>query len=223
MFDYKNSVANVLGNLTQEQVDTWTEAHKLKKMSLEDFVSGFRNFNKEGLISLLSTIAMTPISKESIEKSEDDKVILYHKLAARRLKNEGFNDNNIQKQIFNNVSATYNLDTLLGDEIQKGVSQSALTLNEASDEVINTTSLREAIIAEQDAVNLYEQLAERVKDEKLKKLFLSIAEEEKVHIGEFEAKLSRLDIRGDISFEEGKKEASDMLDRPVHLMENDEK
>jgi len=45
--------------------------------------------------------------------------------------------------------------------------------------------LRVGIIAELDAINLYEQLAQTTKDEEIKKILLDIAKEEKTHVGEF--------------------------------------
>ncbi|HHC19012.1 MAG TPA: rubrerythrin [Euryarchaeota archaeon] len=54
-------------------------------------------------------------------------------------------------------------------------------------------AIRLAIIAELDAVNLYEQMARLVKDERFKKVFLDIAREEKAHVGEFLALLLELD------------------------------
>ena len=59
----------------------------------------------------------------------------------------------------------------------------------SSDEII----LRQAIIAELDAINLYQQFAATTKNKQLKKVFLDVAEEEKVHVGEFEAMLKRVD------------------------------
>jgi len=46
---------------------------------------------------------------------------------------------------------------------------------------------RVGIIAELDAVNLYEQLAASALNEDLRKVLLEIAKEEKTHIGEFQA------------------------------------
>lgn len=54
-------------------------------------------------------------------------------------------------------------------------------------------ALRLAISAEIDAINLYEQLARLSPDEKLQKVFLDIAREEKTHLGEFLALLLSLD------------------------------
>lgn len=54
-------------------------------------------------------------------------------------------------------------------------------------------ALRLAIIAELDAINLYEQLASTIDDEKIRKVFEDIAKEEKTHVGEFLALLKTLD------------------------------
>jgi rubrerythrin len=53
--------------------------------------------------------------------------------------------------------------------------------------------LRAAIIAELDAVNLYEQMAALTNDRDIKKVLLDIAREEKTHVGEFQTMLLRLD------------------------------
>jgi len=54
-------------------------------------------------------------------------------------------------------------------------------------------ALRWAIMAELDAVNFYEQFAERIEDEAVRKTFLDVANEEKEHIGEFLTLLLRVD------------------------------
>jgi rubrerythrin len=53
--------------------------------------------------------------------------------------------------------------------------------------------LRTAIIAEFDAVNLYEQLSELAESKKIKRVLLDIAREEKTHIGEFKSLLNSID------------------------------
>jgi len=53
--------------------------------------------------------------------------------------------------------------------------------------------LRAAIIAEYDAVNMYERFAAICKNNKVGKIFLEIANEEKTHIGEFEKLADKLD------------------------------
>ncbi|ADI32493.1 ferritin family protein [Staphylothermus hellenicus] len=54
-------------------------------------------------------------------------------------------------------------------------------------------AIRYAIIAELDAINLYLQLAEKIEDENIRKVFIDIAQEEKTHLGEFLALLKALD------------------------------
>ena len=53
--------------------------------------------------------------------------------------------------------------------------------------------LRTAIMAELDAINLYEQMADTTEHGALKKIFLDVAREEKTHVGEFQALLISLD------------------------------
>ncbi len=54
-------------------------------------------------------------------------------------------------------------------------------------------ALRLSVIAELDAISLYEQLGLLVDDEKIKKVFLDIAKEEKTHMGEFLTLLKSVD------------------------------
>lgn len=68
--------------------------------------------------------------------------------------------------------------------------------------------IRVGIIAELDAINLYEQLAAMTDNALLKKVLLDIAKEEKVHVGEFQELLIMLDKEHSQSLEEGKEEVS---------------
>jgi len=54
-------------------------------------------------------------------------------------------------------------------------------------------AIRWGIIAELDAINFYEQLADAIEDEKVRKVFLNVAREEKEHVGEFLALLLKYD------------------------------
>ena len=54
-------------------------------------------------------------------------------------------------------------------------------------------ALRLALIAEIDAVTLYTQLARRIADPLVKKVFLAVADEEKEHMGEFLSLLKKCD------------------------------
>ena len=81
---------------------------------------------------------------------------------------------------------------------------------------INKTSrdkeiLRVGIIAELDAINLYEQLAENTENMDIKKVILDIAKEEKTHVGEFQVLLLNLDKQQVAELEAGKKEVEKEL------------
>ncbi len=69
---------------------------------------------------------------------------------------------------------------------------------------------RIGIIAELDASNLYERLAELASDKLLKKVMLDISNEEKVHAGEFESVLEKVDPEHKKETEEGKEEVEEM-------------
>ncbi len=71
--------------------------------------------------------------------------------------------------------------------------------------------LRLGMIAELDAVSLYEQLAAMTGNSAIKKVLLAIALEEKTHIGEFQALLLTEDPEQVKELEEGKKEAEDLV------------
>jgi rubrerythrin len=66
--------------------------------------------------------------------------------------------------------------------------------------------LRVAIIAELDAINLYEQLAAQTDDADIKKVLLDVAGEEKTHLGEFQTMLLKLDQEQVKELEKGKEE-----------------
>ncbi len=78
-------------------------------------------------------------------------------------------------------------------------------------ENIDKEILRIGIIAELDAINLYEQLADMTSDERLKKILLDIAKEEKTHVGEFLALLLELDREQKDELEKGKEEVEEKL------------
>ncbi|MGB9676231.1 MAG: ferritin family protein [Candidatus Bathyarchaeales archaeon] len=78
---------------------------------------------------------------------------------------------------------------------------------------VDLEMLRVGIIAELDAINLYEQLAASTENEELKKVFLEIAREEKTHFGEFQALLLRLDGEQVKELEKGKKEVEELTGR----------
>jgi rubrerythrin len=78
-------------------------------------------------------------------------------------------------------------------------------------EELDKEILRAGIIAELDAVNLYEQMAAVAGNNKIKKILSDIAKEEKTHMGEFQTLLLQLDKEQEKELEEGKKEVAKLL------------
>ena len=70
--------------------------------------------------------------------------------------------------------------------------------------------LRAGIIAELDAINLYEQMARAAKSRKIKKVLMEIAKEEKTHVGEFQALLLEIDKEQERELRAGKKEVEEI-------------
>jgi rubrerythrin len=90
------------------------------------------------------------------------------------------------------------------------LSKIPIDLTKVTPKNIDKEILRAAMIAELDAVNLYEQLAAVTKDKHIKEVFLDIAREEKTHVGEFQAMLLKLDKEQVKELEEGKKEVDEI-------------
>lgn len=70
-------------------------------------------------------------------------------------------------------------------------------------------AIRLAIAAELDAIHLYELIVDSSDDEEVKKVLQDISNEEKVHSGELQELLSKLDKDSDKFLEEGRKEVQD--------------
>lgn len=86
-----------------------------------------------------------------------------------------------------------------------------IDLSKVKKENIDLEILRAGIIAELDAINLYEQFAAMTDNEDIKKIVLDIAREEKTHVGEFQALLLSLDKQQVAELAEGKKEVEEEL------------
>ena len=86
------------------------------------------------------------------------------------------------------------------------LSQIPLNLEKVKKEDLDREILRVGMIAELDAVNLYEQMAAVAQDTNIKKMLLDIAKEEKTHVGEFQALLLNRDKQQVTELEAGKKE-----------------
>lgn len=90
------------------------------------------------------------------------------------------------------------------------LSQLPLDLKKVSKEDLDKEILRVGIIAEIDAVSLYEQLAAMTDNKAIKAILLDIAKEEKTHVGEFQALLLKLDKEQEKELKEGKKEVEEL-------------
>jgi rubrerythrin len=75
---------------------------------------------------------------------------------------------------------------------------------------IDRELMRAAIIAELDAINLYEQMSTLTRNTSLKKVLLDVAGEEKTHVGEFQALLLRLDAEQERELQKGKEEVDEL-------------
>ena len=93
------------------------------------------------------------------------------------------------------------------------LSQIPLNLDKVKKEDIDREILRVGMIAELDAVNLYEQMAAVAQDVDIKKMLLDIAKEEKTHVGEFQALLLERDKEQVRELEAGKAEVKKELSK----------
>jgi rubrerythrin len=91
------------------------------------------------------------------------------------------------------------------------LSKIPINLEHVGKEDVDKEILRAGVIAELDAINLYEQMAAMAKDKNLKKILLDIAKEEKTHVGEFLSMLLRKDGEQKVEMEEGKKEIEELI------------
>lgn len=92
------------------------------------------------------------------------------------------------------------------------LSKIPFSMENLTKEDINRQILRIGLIAELDAINLYEQLAALTDDENIKTIFLDIAREEKTHVGEFLTLLLMNDEEQEDELEEGKEEVEELLE-----------
>lgn len=90
------------------------------------------------------------------------------------------------------------------------LSQLPLDLGKVKKEEVDKEILRLGIIAELDAVSLYEQLAAMADSDHIKDILLDIAKEEKTHVGEFQALLLKLDKEQEGELEKGKEEVEEL-------------
>jgi len=87
-----------------------------------------------------------------------------------------------------------------------------IKLERVSKKFLDREILRVAVIAELDAISLYEQLAAATENEGIKKILLDVAKEEKTHVGEFQTLLLKEDKQQVEELEHGKEEVEEILE-----------
>lgn len=93
------------------------------------------------------------------------------------------------------------------------LSQAPIDLGKVKQNEVDKEALRLAMIAELDAVSLYEQLAAVVKKDDLRKVLLEVAREEKTHVGEFQALLLKFDEEQAEELDKGRKEVEELTEK----------
>ena len=90
------------------------------------------------------------------------------------------------------------------------LSKIPIDINKIKTENIDKEILRAALIAELDAINLYEEMAALAKNKDIKTVLLDVAKEEKEHVGEFQTLLLMFDKEQVEEMEEGRKEVEEL-------------
>ena len=91
------------------------------------------------------------------------------------------------------------------------LSEKPIKIGKVGKKFIDREILRLAIIAELDAVSLYEQLAETTENKSIRQVLLDVAREEKTHMGEFQTLLLREDAEQFKELQKGKEEVEEEL------------
>jgi len=91
------------------------------------------------------------------------------------------------------------------------LSQIPINIEKVAKETRDQEILRAGIIAELDAINLYEQMAALAVNPDIKKVLLDIAKEEKTHVAEFQTLLLMNDKEQVTELEKGKKEVEELV------------
>ena len=96
--------------------------------------------------------------------------------------------------------------------MRKLLSQIPIKLEKVPKKNLDREILRAAVIAELDAISLYEQLAATTDNKDIKKILLDVAKEEKTHVGEFQTLLLKEDKQQVEELEKGKEEVEEILE-----------
>jgi len=95
------------------------------------------------------------------------------------------------------------------------LSKLPIDLKKISSENIDKEILRAALIAELDAINLYEEMAALVQNKNIKTVLLDVAKEEKEHVGEFQALLLLHDKEQVEELKDGKEEVEELIGKSL--------
>lgn len=93
------------------------------------------------------------------------------------------------------------------------LSKMPIDLKSISEGDIDKEILRAGIVAELDAINLYEQMAALTKNSNIKRVLMDVAKEEKTHIGEFHALLLEIDTQQKQELQAGSEEVEKQLSK----------
>ena len=81
------------------------------------------------------------------------------------------------------------------------------------------SAIRLSIASEEDATSLYEQIARATDDPQIKKLMIDIANQQKVHAGQFKKLLNDRDPNNITKQKQGYRQARQKIDRNNRLIE----
>ncbi|UGV41504.1 rubrerythrin [Methanococcoides orientis] len=93
------------------------------------------------------------------------------------------------------------------------LSKIPIDFSKVAAEDVNKEILRLGVIAELDAISLYEQMAALTDNVEVKRVLLDVAKEEKTHVGEFQTLLLKEDEQQDYELKMGKKEVEEKLEK----------
>ena len=91
------------------------------------------------------------------------------------------------------------------------LSKIPVNLDKVKKKDLDKQILRLSISAELDAISLYKQLAAATENERIRKVLLDIAKEEKTHVGELQALLLEIDLEQAGEIDKGKEEVGKIV------------
>ncbi len=97
------------------------------------------------------------------------------------------------------------------------LSKIPIDLTQVKGKDLDREVLRAALIAELDAINLYEQMAGLTQNSSIRKVLRDVAKEEKTHVGEFQALLLMEDREQEKELVEGRREVEELMEESRKL------